>query len=377
MKPAQYPYYRNVLFALAMLMLAACDQKDPQPTNLKEIVDDVVFPYIAFGSNVGVVVGVINKGVKTTYTYGEKEIGKRDLVTTQMFFETASVTKTFTALALADMHLKGELNLDDPIENYLPATVKVPSRNGKKITLKQLANHTSGLPADPSNVDTEAFNKYKDYTEEKMYTFLSGYELPRDPGSEYQYSNVGYGLLGQIMSIKNKSSYFEVISSRILQPLGMANTNVQLTEAQKLNLAQGHNGNEKVEPWAPYQQNIFQGTGALYSTMDDMLIFLQANMDPKSTPLQKAAELTQQINNIPFGVLTWRANGIGMAWGEFVIAEQKILSKSGGNGGFTSFIGFNKATQTGVVILANSSMNPDAFPSQMGFEILKKIKALK
>ena len=376
MKTAPFSIYRLIVFSL-IIFLPACDQKDPQPTQVKGIVDQVVFPYIALGSNVGVVVGVINKGEKSVYYYGEKEIGKREALTSQSIFEIASVTKTFTALALADMHLKGELNLDDPAEKYLPSRVKPPARNGKKITLRQLANHTSGLPGDPTNVDDQAFNKYKGYTEQKFFEFINGYTLPSDPGSEYKYSNVGYGLLGYIIALKNNSSYENAIFSRILQPLGLTNTGVELTNDQKTRLVQGHNGSNKVDPWAPYQQNIFQGTGSLYSNLEDMMTYLEVNMGEKSSPLQDALALTQQMTDISFTALDWQANGIGLAWGLFTVNGQAITCKNGGNGGFTSFIGFDKSTGTGVVIFSNSSLNPDAFPTAMGFKILNEMKHLK
>ena len=90
---------------------------------------------------------------------------------------------------------RGEMKLDDPVAKYLPKSVKMPTHNGKEITLLQLATHTSGLPHMPDNLDPKrADNPYADYTVEKLYAFLSGYKLTRDPGAKYEYSEPGNGI---------------------------------------------------------------------------------------------------------------------------------------------------------------------------------------
>ena len=96
-----------------------------------------------------------------------------------------SVTKTFTTLLLVDMMERGQMQLDHPVESICLRLVKIPSRNGKEIALLHLAAHTSGLPTDPDNVDSQReYNPWADYTADKLYAFLSGYQLPRDPGGD-------------------------------------------------------------------------------------------------------------------------------------------------------------------------------------------------
>ena len=90
-----------------------------------------------------------------------------------------------------------------PWHKYLPESVKMPTHGGKQITLRHLATHTSGLPGIPDNLDPQrADNPYADYTVEKMYAFLSGYQLTRDPGAKSEYSNLGMGLLGHAIELK-------------------------------------------------------------------------------------------------------------------------------------------------------------------------------
>ena len=112
-------------------------------------------------------------------------------------FEIGSITKVFTSLILADMVERGEVKLDDPVSKFLPASVTVPSRNGRQITLLDISMQISGLPRMPNNMKpADPENPYADYDPAKLYEFLSGYTLQRDIGEKYEYSNLAVGLLG-------------------------------------------------------------------------------------------------------------------------------------------------------------------------------------
>jgi CubicO group peptidase (beta-lactamase class C family) len=131
-------------------------------------------------------------------------------------FDIASITKVFTKLLLLDMVQRGEMKLDDPVQKYLPASVHLPTRNGKEITLLDLATHTSGLPRDWKG----------GCTPEDLYHFLSSYQLTRDPGAEYEYSNLGACLLGQVIELKAGKPFKELLAERICRPLGLNHTYV-------------------------------------------------------------------------------------------------------------------------------------------------------
>jgi len=156
-------------------------------------------------------------------------------------FEIGSVTKVFTASVLAVMVESKEVSLLDPVAKYLPASVRVPSRNGKEIKLVDLATQTSGMPPVPANMLPKDFaNPYADYTVQQMYEFLSGYELTRDIGEKYEYSNLGVGLLGHVLSLKAGKSYETLVTERILKPLKMSDTAVTLRLELRSRLAIGH-----------------------------------------------------------------------------------------------------------------------------------------
>jgi len=153
--------------------------------------------------SVGIVVGVIGPEGRRVIPYGHLEKGDPRPLDGDTVFEIGSMTKVFTSLLLADMVQHGEVALDDSVAKYLPASVKMPQRNGRQITLVDLATHTSDLPPLPTNfTPKDPANPYADYTVEQLYQFLSSYQLTRDIGSQYQYSNLGGGLLGHVLALR-------------------------------------------------------------------------------------------------------------------------------------------------------------------------------
>ena len=151
----------------------------------------------AYRQSVGVVVGVIEPSGRRIVTYGRTSANATTPLNGDTLFEIGSMTKVFTLLLLAEAVQRGEVALTDPISKYLPASVKVPER-GRAITLQDLSTHSSGLPRMPGNMKPrDPENPFADYSVDQLYQFLSTYELTRDVGATYEYSNLGAGLLGQ------------------------------------------------------------------------------------------------------------------------------------------------------------------------------------
>ena len=179
---------------------------------------------------VGIVVGLLDAdGTRRVLTAGRAD-NKGLVLDGNTVFEIGSITKTFTASLLADMVARGEVRLSDRVQQYLPASVKIPTRNGREITLLDVVTVSSGLPGMPSNFKpADPGNPYADYTVRQMYDFLSGYTLPRDIGSKYEYSNLGMGLLGHTLALKAGKSYYDLLNDRILTPLRMGDTEIILS----------------------------------------------------------------------------------------------------------------------------------------------------
>ncbi len=265
-------------------------------------------------------------------------------------FEIGSATKVFTSLLLADMVQRGEVALDDPVVKYLPASVKMPQRNGRSITLVDLATHTSGLPRMPTNfTPKDNANPYADYSVEQLYQFLSGYQLTRDIDSQYEYSNLGGGLLGHVLARRAGTDYETLVRSRICDPLGMKDTRITLTPEMKARLAVGHNqALESVENW---DLPTLAGAGALRSTANDLLKFLAANLGYTKSPLAPAMAAMLTVRR-PTGQPGLE---VALAWHIYTVNGKEIVWHNGGTGGYRSFMGFDPKARIGVAALSNAS----------------------
>ncbi|MFH5834416.1 serine hydrolase domain-containing protein, partial [Halalkalibaculum sp. DA384] len=137
-------------------------------------------------------------------------------------FEIGSLSKVFTAALLADLATENKLQLDQPIQAHLD----FPLHDSLQITFKQLANHTSGLPRIPSGFVWESLwhmdNPYKEYDEDKLRKYMGNeIELAGEPGTSWQYSNIGAGILGYTLTQIEDQSYEEMLQQRVFNPLGM------------------------------------------------------------------------------------------------------------------------------------------------------------
>jgi serine-type D-Ala-D-Ala carboxypeptidase/endopeptidase len=300
--------------------------------------------------SVGIVVGVIEPAGRRVVAYGALEKGDARPLNGETVFEIGSMTKVFTSLLLADMVQKGEVALDDPVAKYLPAGVKIPERGGKQITLVDLATHTSGLPRMPDNFKPkDPTNPYADYSVEQMYQFLSSYQLTRDIGSNYEYSNLGGGLLGHVLARRAGMSYEQLVQTRILGPLGMKSSGITLSPSMKARLAVGHN--QALEPVANWDLPTLAGAGALRSTADDMLDFLAANLGYTKTPLASAMAAQIAVRR-PTG-----QPGLEIALGWHVLTGHghEIVWHNGGTGGYRTYMAYDLKRRVGVVVLSNTS----------------------
>ena len=298
--------------------------------------------------SLGIVVGIVEPGGQRVVAYGRAGAAGEKPLDGRTVFEIGSVTKTFTALLLADMAARGEVALDDPAQKYLPAGVTMPER-GRAITLADLATHTSGLPRLPTNLQPANMdNPYADYTVERLYEFLSGYRLPRDVGASYEYSNLGAGLLGHVLALRAGRDYESLVRERVLEPLGMSSTAIALTPEMSARAADGHD--PALQPVPYWDLPTLAGAGALRSTAHDMLAYLAAHLGQAPPALAPAVERV---------LATRRSADEAGAQGALAWLVQRqdgheLVSHDGGTAGFRSFVGFDRARGVGVVVLSNS-----------------------
>lgn len=296
----------------------------------------------------GIVVGVVDADGNTrVVAYGDPGPGQPPLDANSVF-EIGSISKVFTATVLAEMVQEGKVHLDDPVQTFLPPSVRIPTRNGKVITLGNLSEQNSGLPRMPDNFHpANPANPYADYSVQQMYDFLSNYQLTRDPGAEFEYSNLGVGLLGHVLSLAAGKPYEELERERVWAPLGMTHTAITLTPWMIAHLALGHD--EQGNVVANWDIPTLAGAGAIRSTTEDMLKFLQANLHPERGKLEQAMAFAHQ-ERAPAGKM-----GIGLNWLSVHAGTDTIVWHNGGTGGYRTFIGLEPSHKIGVVVMTNTT----------------------
>jgi CubicO group peptidase (beta-lactamase class C family) len=289
-------------------------------------------------------IAVIHEG-RTDYFGFEK--GEDDFVSKDnknSIFEIGSISKVFTSSLLAYMISEGKVKADDPIKKHM----KYKLKGNPKITLQQLSNHTSGLPRLPENImpllRKNPLNPYKEYNEELFTEYLKKeVQVKKEPGTEYEYSNLGAGLLGKILSDKMQSTYEEALQQYIFGPLKMKNTS---TERKKVsdNLVSGK------DPIGMDTQNwdfdVLAPAGAVLSSVSDLQKFVTANLDGKDKALNLQQQSTFTVNE---------NMDMAMAWHLLKKDGKSLLFHNGKTGGYTSAMLLDTDGKKAVIILSNLS----------------------
>jgi CubicO group peptidase (beta-lactamase class C family) len=336
---------------------------NPMKTTMDKAVDSAARKYIQKSNTVGLCIGVLKDGKSSVYGYGEtiKRSGK--LPNGDNFFELGSITKTFTATLLACYVEEGKVKINDPITKFLPDSVAA-NPVLQSITLLDLINHTSGLERIPDNLyayASDPLNPYKDYTRQLLYAYLKTCKLKTKPGEQYAYSNLGVGLLGCILENIGHKPYEELVRNMICKPLDMFSTDQYLNPLMAPRFAQVYNSSGWPTP--AWDFDVLAACGALRSTMNDMLLYVKANLNASQDSLSKAIQDTHKI--------TYSKDvKIAMAWHIITVNGVDYFFHNGGTNGSSSFIAFNLQKNIAVVVLSNAAESTDA----VGTDILKRIQ---
>lgn len=318
---------------------------DELRATLRYIVEDAGVP--------GVVLAVREAdGTTRVVTAGSGGDGVQPLGPLSLF-EIGSLTKTFTGTLLADMVRRGEVGLEDRVADHLPDGVVVPSLDGEEITLLDLATHHSGLPlwgrhSDPPNPD----DPWAGYTVESMYDFLSDLTLERVPGSEYHYSNLGFGLLGHVLARRSGQSFSELVRSRILDPLGMEWTGFAPPDSAAPWMTVGLESNATVA----VESDARRGAGGMISNARELLAWLALGASPADSDLGLAVEAAQaprRTREVP-------GQSIGLGWWTDTIGGRPVVSHGGRRAGYMANLALDRERGVGTVMLWNTERHQDA-----------------
>ena len=310
--------------------------------------------------SVPIVVGIVSPEGTQVSGYGNISNFNSTKVDGNTVFDIASISKTFVTIILADMVNQGLVNLNDPIEMYLPIdNVTVPSYDGHKITLENLATHTSGLPDFPTG-----WIRNHSYTTQQVYDFVSNTTLSNKPGTKANYSDIGMGLLGHILSLRAGVSFDQLVKDKILNVLAMDSTGMRMNtsgisvpEDIKSRYATGHIAGKEVN--LEFIPETIQSAGAMYSSTNDLLKYLSANIWLIQTKINDSIQETHSIRH-SFGQSSENKSlkdYIGLGWTITTDFGKEVIWHTGSIDGFSSIIGFNPGKQIGLVILCGCNYN--------------------
>jgi CubicO group peptidase (beta-lactamase class C family) len=298
----------------------------------------------------GIVVAVTDPSGHRTIAYGFRGLEDRRPVNERTVYDIGSLTKVFTALLLAKEVEQGHLKLNEPVRDCVaqPTGLLAPT-GGREVTFADLATHTSGLPLRPDNLrSTDPENKYAGYTEQDLLKFLSTFKSQKPPGTAYDYSNVGYGLLGVALSRCNHQDYATLVRTRITAPLGMNDTAIEPTADMRKREATGYDMDFKLAPHWDF--GALAAAGSLRSTADDLIKFLDAAIGLKPSVLTPSF---REMTSVERAGGMQPASAIALGWNIYRDHGLKVVWKNGSVGGFRAFMGYETTSRTGVVALAN------------------------
>jgi CubicO group peptidase (beta-lactamase class C family) len=329
-------------------------------TTLDKEVDSAVRPYISLQATAGLSVGILRDGKTFFYGYGETAKGNKEIPDEHTIYEIGSLSKTFTAILLADAVGNGKVKLDDPINKYLPDSIPPLHYEGIPISLKTLSNHSSGLPRMPSNFhSSDNSNPYTDYSDNDLFSFLKTFKPTRKPGEQYEYSNLAVGTLGVLLERVDGTTYEKLFIEKICKPLGMNETREFLRKQDSLRFAKGY-GEEGLYN-SQWDFDALQAAGAIRSTAFDLLQYANANLGNAPAKLYQAIELTHTMT------FTQGQTKVGLGWHLITLGRDELIFHNGQTGGYHSYLAVNTKKKFAVVILSNCAKGTE----DLGNSIMK------
>lgn len=345
----------------ALAPVAAADLQSVLDKDLAEVLKS---EELAPTTGAGVSIAVVEHGVRRIFSYGT---AKPDSI-----FEIGSVTKTFTGLLLSQLVEQNKVKFDEPVRELLPpGTVAKPA--GDEITLLDLATQHSGLPRMPDNFKpADLDNPYADYRAANLYEFLAKQGVAKPAKTDFVYSNLGFGLLGQALAVRSGLSYPVLLKNEITDPLELKDTTVSLSPEQLARFIPGHDG--KHHPAHAWDLDALAGAGAIRSTAGDMLTYLQANLHPENLKSVAGSSAAATISAALIQSHQLRADvgpgtRIALAW--LYEAETGSYWHNGGTGGYSSYASFNPKGDYAVVVLLNTA--PNGFTDRLGQHISQRL----
>ena len=323
---------------------------------------------------------------------GLRDVARKAPVDSSSVFRIASMTKSFTAMAIMRLRDEGKLSLDDPAEQYVPElkSLQYPTSDSPRITIRHLLSHSTGFPEDNPWGDQQLAR-----TDAELTAMLEqGIPFSNAPGVAYEYSNYGFAILGRVVTRASGIPYNEYVAAHILRPLGMRSTTLSPSSVPASRLAHGYRWEDerwKEEPQLP--DGSFGAMGGMLTSLSDLGRYVSAYLGawpprdgPETGPVRRASlREMQQVwrRDVPSVVrdssglrLTAGGYGFGLrVWTECRFAH--VVSHSGGLPGFGTRMQWLPEYGVGIVAFGNRTYTGWADPVAAALAVLHETGALR
>ena len=316
--------------------------------------EDIVSPYMKFKNNSGLAIGIYHNGEKHFFEYGELEKDKGVKPDQYSLYQIGSLSKVLTGTLLAQMHVQNKLSIYDSVNKFLPSEIPSVRNKKREVQLVDLATHSARLIRDPDFESVENFdedNPFVSYRREDLYKILQEPDIDKKLGERYDYSNVGVGMLGLILSDFEKDNFQNTLSKYVLSPIGMDNTTVFVDENNQ-NKATSYAKGEKVDDMITNDAMV--AAGGIYSCTDDMVKFIENVLKPSNDTIAKSMDLATKVHLDENKTL-----GLNWFYEQSQFGDWKWLKHGGNSAGSTSMLLVSKERNFGIVVFGNSSVDVD------------------
>jgi CubicO group peptidase (beta-lactamase class C family) len=336
---------------------------------------------------------VVDRDVVYAKGFGVRDVSTNAAADAESIFRIASMTKSFTALAILKLRDEGKLGLDDPVARYVPelAHLAYPTRDAPLITVRHLLSHGAGFPEDNPWGDRQLALPHDAFGA----LLAGGLSFSHTPGTDYEYSNLGFMILGRVVARVAGMPYAEYVTREILAPLGMRSTTFDVRAVPKDRLATGYRKNgESFETEPALADGAGGAMGGLFSSARDMARYAAFHLaawpprdDPETGPVRRSSvrelDAVARLDGLWVAPATkskpLRAGAFGYGFGMGVWADcttQHGLSHGGGLPGYGSIILMLPDQGVAITALANATYAPATVPARRAVALLAQSGAL-
>ena len=357
-----YRTHAAVLFASALLAPVAWaaepvdspEQAPEQAIDYAPMVARQVTPGIKAEIFPGAMVGIYKDGQTHFYPVGTLSFDLDEAPTEDTLYEIGSISKVVTGVLFADAIRRGEVTRETLVNDLLPEGYQTQSKDGEDIRLWHLTSHTSGWSTAPANLaPTDGEKPFAGFTETMLFEAAAMMPPKSKPGTAFEYSNMGVGLLGTLIAKNAGGEYESLVKQRVLKPLGLENFSIELSEAQLEDFAPAIVSGRTTKAWG--KTGPMDPAGMWVTTAPGLLSFAIAGLEA-SKEADKAIHRSIALSQASLFDLG-NGDGLGgqVCHGWFIARDGQTFWHNGMTGGYSSYMAVNQQHNTAVVMLANGA----------------------